>query len=65
MRGLLLPFQVAKEVAEMLRHNRGLCSLDLRNNRLGKAGLMAIAEGVQVCCFADVGRHMHSKPCCC
>lgn len=32
----------------MLRHNRGLVSLDLRANRLGKHGLLAIAEGVQV-----------------
>ena len=46
--------QVGKAVAEMLSHNRGLTSLDLRNNRLGKAGLLAIAEGVQVWCFADV-----------
>ena len=33
----------------MLKHNRGLVSLDLRANRLGKTGLLAIAEGVQVC----------------
>ena len=32
-------------VAEMLRNNGTLQNLDLRNNRLGKAGIMAIAEG--------------------
>lgn len=41
--------QIGKEAGEMLKRNTGLVSLDLRNNRLGKGGLLAIAEGVQVC----------------
>lgn len=47
----------------MLRRNTGLTSLDLRNNRLGKAGLLSIAEGVQVSWYAEPGTATVRKLC--
>ena len=41
--------QVGREVGAMLKRNTGLEVLDLRNNRLSKAGIQSIAESLQVC----------------
>lgn len=50
-------------VASMLRNNGTLQTLDLRTNRLGKSGLLALAEGcTQNSSLRDLLLHNNGMP---